>query len=423
MRISLDRNLHLRRASLRTLGALAEDWPVARQRLVEALEEDREPAVRVTAVEALLAAGKDGVEAALKALRQRQESVQVGPMSLEMMPTALEGAAMVRLLARSTESADRLWLDELLRRGPMAARAAGLRVIAELEPDLGARRALELMRAGPAPLQAVAAEVIQEIGIRDSLPIDDGVDWGRELWNLQLSLREEELIEPRLLALEAFRALHPALLQQRSQVLLGDGDRVVRLWMYRTLLARSTSDVDATRDTAGTADGRVATAPQSTGLTDADYRAAAERLIARQAERPLLELETSRGIVLLELRPDWAPLTVEALLQRVEAGFFDGLLFHRVISNFVVQTGDPTATGYGGAPLLLRNEDSPIPYAAGTVGLALAGKDTGGSQWFVTHGPQPHLTGLYPAFGRVVDGQRALDRIQPGDRLTLRRRR
>ena len=82
--------------------------------------------------------------------------------------------------------------------------------------------------------------------------------------------------------------------------------------------------------------------------------------------------------------------------------------------------GDPTAVGYGGAPGSLRSEETPIPYTPGTVGVALAGRDTGGSQFFVVHSPQPHLTGVYSVIGRVVEGRRFVDRIQPGDALRIR---
>ena len=83
---------------------------------------------------------------------------------------------------------------------------------------------------------------------------------------------------------------------------------------------------------------------------------------------------------------------------------------------FVTQGGG-SATG-GWAPPL-RSEDAPVPYARGAVGLALGGRDTGRSQFFVTHAPQPHLTGEYPLFGRVLEGQRVIERIQPGDRMRL----
>ena len=84
---------------------------------------------------------------------------------------------------------------------------------------------------------------------------------------------------------------------------------------------------------------------------------------------------------------------------------------------FVVQGGDPRGDGYGGPGFWQRCEDNRLPYTRGTVGMALAGRDTGGSQFFITHGAQPHLEGRYTAFGQVVAGLDVLDQLQPGDRL------
>ncbi|MEE2649695.1 MAG: peptidylprolyl isomerase, partial [Acidobacteriota bacterium] len=104
----------------------------------------------------------------------------------------------------------------------------------------------------------------------------------------------------------------------------------------------------------------------------------------------------------------------------VKEGFFGDMVFHRVVPGFVIQAGDPTAVGYGGAPGSLRSEETPIPYTHGTVGLALAGRDTGGSQFFIVHSLEPHLTGIHPVLGHVVEGRRIVDRIQPGDSLRIR---
>jgi len=133
--------------------------------------------------------------------------------------------------------------------------------------------------------------------------------------------------------------------------------------------------------------------------------------------RPRVTLQTSRGAVTVELRPDAAPTTVARFLGLVRDGFYDGLTFHRVVPAFVVQGGDPRGDGYGGPGWAQRCEDNRLRYERGTVGMALAGRDTGGSQFFITHGPQPHLEGRYTAFGRVVEGMDVVDALQPGDRI------
>jgi cyclophilin family peptidyl-prolyl cis-trans isomerase len=100
-----------------------------------------------------------------------------------------------------------------------------------------------------------------------------------------------------------------------------------------------------------------------------------------------------------------------------ERGYFDGLVVHRVVPNFVIQDGDPTGTGSGGPGYTIRCEYNRLRYEAGMVGMALSGKDTGGSQWFITHSPQPHLNGRYTIFARVVRGMDVVHRIVQGDRV------
>lgn len=126
---------------------------------------------------------------------------------------------------------------------------------------------------------------------------------------------------------------------------------------------------------------------------------------------------TDRGEVRLRLDPEEAPYTVWNFATLAERGWFDGIVFHRVVPDFVAQTGDPRGDGWGGPGWEIPDEINPIPYEEGTLGMALSGPDTGGSQWFVTLSPQPHLDGGYTAFGRVVYGMRAARALRVGDRL------
>lgn len=141
------------------------------------------------------------------------------------------------------------------------------------------------------------------------------------------------------------------------------------------------------------------------------------------AETPSVAVETTRGTFVIQLRPDVAPATVANFLALVDRGFYTGVTFHRVVPGFVAQTGDPTATGYGGPGYTIRDELNDLPYERGTVGMALAGHDTGGSQFFITYGAQPHLDRQYTAFGRVVDGQGVVDALQPWDTIVRAARR
>jgi cyclophilin family peptidyl-prolyl cis-trans isomerase len=128
-----------------------------------------------------------------------------------------------------------------------------------------------------------------------------------------------------------------------------------------------------------------------------------------------LLVTTERGDLVVRLFPDDAPRAVASLVQLARRGFYDGLAFHRVVPDFVVQGGDPRGDGYGGPGYSLRCEINAHRFERGTVGIALAGKDTGGSQFFITQSPQPHLDARYTVFGRVLDGMDVIDRLQVGD--------
>jgi cyclophilin family peptidyl-prolyl cis-trans isomerase/HEAT repeat protein len=138
-----------------------------------------------------------------------------------------------------------------------------------------------------------------------------------------------------------------------------------------------------------------------------------------EAKKPwLATVETPRGTFRVRLAGSAAPMTVVNFVSLVQRGFFNGSTFHRVVPNFVIQDGDPTGTGNGGPGYEIRDELNPIEYSEGAVGMALSGPDTGGSQWFVAHAPQPHLDGIYTVFGQVVAGQDVVEKIEQGDRIT-----
>ncbi|MBK9331293.1 MAG: peptidylprolyl isomerase [Ignavibacteria bacterium] len=128
-------------------------------------------------------------------------------------------------------------------------------------------------------------------------------------------------------------------------------------------------------------------------------------------------IKTSKGDIRIELFPDAAPMTVLNFLKLSERNFYDGTIFHRVVSNFVIQGGDPTGTGYGGPGYSIRSEFSPLEYETGYVGMASSGKDTEGSQFFITHSATPHLDGKYTIFGKVTDGMQTVDKIMVGDMI------
>ncbi|HET9234339.1 MAG TPA: peptidylprolyl isomerase, partial [Candidatus Eisenbacteria bacterium] len=132
---------------------------------------------------------------------------------------------------------------------------------------------------------------------------------------------------------------------------------------------------------------------------------------------PHVFIETAKGTIEFELAVLDAPQTARSFVTLARKGFFNGLQVHRVVPNFVMQDGDPRGDGEGGPGYTLRDELTERPYLRGTVGMALARRDDGGSQFFITHSPQPHLDGRYPAIGHVVNGMDVVDRIQVGDTI------
>ena len=130
-------------------------------------------------------------------------------------------------------------------------------------------------------------------------------------------------------------------------------------------------------------------------------------------------IETDRGAIELELYPQHAPKTVNNFVFLAREGFYDGVTFHRVISNFMIQGGDPTGTGTGGPGYRFEDETegNPLRHDAGVISMANAGPNTNGSQFFITHSPQPHLNGRHTVFGKVASGQDVVDAIRQGDRM------
>ena len=129
-------------------------------------------------------------------------------------------------------------------------------------------------------------------------------------------------------------------------------------------------------------------------------------------------INTVRGPIRIELFGTEAPITVWNFLSLARSGYYRNTRFHRVVPNFVAQDGDPRDDGNGGPGYAIRDEMNRHRYERGAVGMALSGPDTGGSQYFITHSPQPHLDGHYTVFGRVVGGYDVLDKIVQGDLIT-----
>ena len=148
--------------------------------------------------------------------------------------------------------------------------------------------------------------------------------------------------------------------------------------------------------------------------SEADYT----RAVSRKNGSVKAVFTTEKGSFTIDLLPEDAPLTVDNFVKLAKSAYFNGVAFHRVVPNFVVQDGDPRGDGNGGPGWSIRDEMNTVPYERGAVGMALSGKNTGGSQWFVTHSPQPHLDGGYTVFGKVNDtDMKIVDNIVRGDKI------
>jgi peptidyl-prolyl cis-trans isomerase B (cyclophilin B) len=126
-------------------------------------------------------------------------------------------------------------------------------------------------------------------------------------------------------------------------------------------------------------------------------------------------IETDKGDIVLELFENDAPRTVANFEKLIKQGFYNGLNFHRVIPDFVIQGGCPKGDGTGGPGYTIKCEINPRKHTKGALSMAHAGKDTGGSQFFITHSPQSHLDGMHTVFGKVIEGMDVVYKIKPGD--------
>jgi len=129
------------------------------------------------------------------------------------------------------------------------------------------------------------------------------------------------------------------------------------------------------------------------------------------------EVVTEKGKFRITFTPGFAPISTGNFCYLASKHFFDGIIFHRVVPAFVIQGGDPTGTGWGGPEYSIVSEFSPLHYSISAVGMASAGKDTEGSQWFVTTGDYPHLDGRYTIFGYVTEGMKVVNKIDQNDKI------
>jgi cyclophilin family peptidyl-prolyl cis-trans isomerase len=241
-------------------------------------------------------------------------------------------------------------------------------------------------------VRATGAELLAE------LPLDTtNIEALRDA--LVIALKDKDLNDAALSIIDALAKQKDRQANQAIKPALDSPDYLVRRRAVAALKATGAGDFSDLIGLVQTRNG------------DADY----ERALARIGKRVTATISTTRGPFTVELLPEDATLTVDNFIQLAKRNYFNGITVHRVVPNFVIQDGDPRGDGNGGPGYQIRCEINQVPYDRGAVGMALSGKDTGGSQWFVTHSPQPHLDGGYTVFGRVISGMNVVDSIARGD--------
>jgi cyclophilin family peptidyl-prolyl cis-trans isomerase/HEAT repeat protein len=266
-----------------------------------------------------------------------------------------------------------------------------LRALAAFKPnDLG--DVLRKQLAAPDVIvRATAAELLGQ------LPPEETT--GRALAEALVPALRDEMNDAALAILDSLGKQKTSLANETIKTGLDSSDHLVRRRAVALLKANGAGDFTV----------RIATV--KTQFTTVDYK----RALARTQKRTRATVTTSKGAFVIEFLPEKAPLTVDNFLGLAQKGYFNGQTIPRVVPNFVIQAGDPRGDQNGGPGYTIRCEINEVPYERAVVGMALSGKDTGGSQWFVTHSPQPHLDGGYTVFGRVVSGMDVVDSLVRGD--------
>jgi cyclophilin family peptidyl-prolyl cis-trans isomerase/HEAT repeat protein len=212
---------------------------------------------------------------------------------------------------------------------------------------------------------------------------------------LPIALADKELNDAALAILDSLAKLKSAKANDTIKTALDSHDYLIRRKAVAVLKENGAGDFSS----------RIGIV--QTRNTAADY----ERAINRIGQQIDAVVTTDKGSFTIRLLPEDAPLTVDNFIQLAKRKYFNGIAVHRVVPNFVIQDGDPRGDGNGGPGYQIRCEINEVPYGRGAVGMALSGKDTGGSQWFVTHSPQSHLDGGYTVFGNVISGMETVEGV------------
>ena len=415
--------------------------------LVELLDQRRRDArVVITAVRALAELGDAKAAPALRALLRTPDLDQ--PLLLELVEALaavgaenstdimiellshpwppLRGAAM-RGLARLDPDLFILVLSGLQPDSEWRVRADLASALTFVDPDVGAFR-LTLMLADedrrviPAVLRAlVTVRAPNAVDVLLAQLFDSDVVVRKTAATLLGDLEASQAVEALVTAYRdaagdpsylARAAVIDALARIGGPSAIGTVRAAVEDpdWAVRVRAAHHLAMLDPSSD-AGTA-----VRPAPLRFPVATYRSAE---LVTPSVSPHVFIDTDRGTIQIELTVNEAPLTADNFMRLGRSGFYNGLLVHRVVPNYVMQAGDPRNDSEGGPGYTIRDELSPLPFLRGTVGMALDWADTGGSQFFITASPQPQLDARYTVFGTVIAGMDVVDQLRRGDVIRM----
>jgi HEAT repeat protein/cyclophilin family peptidyl-prolyl cis-trans isomerase len=369
---------HVRTEAVLALGGLHE--PSSGDTLIDLLA-DPAPAIRVAALRSLAALDRDDFVTVLS--------------GLDPDPNWTVRAALATVLGSLPPETGLARLNQMLGDDDQRVIPSVLTALVALHDPRAADILFERLKADDPAVRAAAAAGIGELKpARGAQALSDAYRAGER----------DSMYSARAAALAAIVKYGAAEATPLLRSALADKDWAVRVraaMLLKQLDPAAAADVDA------------AIRPAPTSVPADVYTSA--RLVNPPVSTQAY-LDTDRGTIQIELAMIDAPLTVENFVALARRGYFNGLSVHRVVPDFVVQDGDPRGDGEGGPGYTIRDELNELPYLRGTVGMALdPWPDTGGSQWFITHSPQPHLDAKYTVFGRVVSGMDVVDRIQQGD--------
>ena len=376
-----DTDPHVRLAALVALGTIRPAAAETLETLLDLLS-DPAPAIRSAALRATAALDPENFVTVLSGLDpDPQWTVRASLAST--LGTLAPGVALPRL-------------HQLLNDSDQRVIPAVLQGLVKLKAADAPATLIEHLKADDPAVRAAAAE-----GIGDLKPPNGA----QALTDAYRAGQGDALFTARAAVLDALSKFGAAAAMPVLTTALGDKDWAIRVRAAQLVKqldpARPPSEVDA------------AIRPAPTTVPADTY--AAPRLVNPPVSLQVY-IDTARGTIQIELAVLDAPLTVENFVTLARKGFFNGLTIHRVVPDFVIQDGDPRGDGEGGPGYSIRDELNELPYLRGTVGMALdPWPDSGGSQWFITHSPQPHLDARYTVFGRVVGGMNVVDAIQQGD--------